>query len=346
MRFVALIVTMFATQNAFAQDQTDPPPEPTAEPAADQTPSNQGAPPEPAVDPRVQQCLDSGGGDACCNGLTACRDAQAEVGQATRDLLDDYSNAYGETPEQSGRRMCGAAGGIWGDLWDGSNWWNNCQCKPHRDRDDEHRLCVPDNAEYLEQICTESGGRWTGGNCDCRGRQREGGRCTGQNRIEELMGQLATAQATADSLGEQLETANTDLATARANGASQTDQIAALERQRDALQAQLNQAMQDIAYLRGRLEAEDIEVPPEQIPSTVTPPGTAEPIPGAVAAAAEVAAESTEPPVGQVPTAEEEEEWPEWAKWLLGIGIAGAVTAGTLIPLCESGVICHTSLVQ
>ena len=339
MRYVILIVMVLFAQNVFAQD--DPP----AEPAADQAPSDPDTSSEPPVDPRTQQCLDEGGGEACCNGLAACVNAQAELGRERRAEMA----AYGESPEQRGRNLCRGIGGSWGDLWDGSDWRANCECLGSRQWDANHEFCVPPNADYLERLCTESGGRWTGGRCDCRGRQLDGGRCTGLNRIDELEQDLAEAEGQARDLGEALEAANTDLTAARANGASQAEQLAALERQRDALQARLDQALQDIAYLRGRLEAEDIEVPADEIPSTVAtqPPGTAEPIPGAAAAAAEVAMESTEPPVGQAPTVEEEEEgWPEWAKWLLGIGIAGGVAAGTLIPLCEAGIICGTSIVQ
>jgi hypothetical protein len=332
MKYVILIVMVLVTQNVLAQ-----PADPSAEPAAGQAPSDPGTPPEPPPDPRTQQCI-ANGINTCCGGLTACQNVQAQLGQERREQMNTAANAYGESPEQYGRRLCRSIGGTWGDLWDGNDWHTNCECHQPRQWDTNHEFCLPSNAAYLERLCTETGGRWTGGNCDCQGKHLEGGRCTGQNRIEALTGQLATAQATAHTLGGQLETANANLETARTTGTAQASQITALDGQRDTLQRQLNEALQRIAYLQGRLEAEGVSVPPPPPPETAppgttaeTPPGTTETapgaIPGAVAAAAEVAVESTQPPVGQVPLAEEEDET-SCGGWCIAGIVAGALVVG------------------
>lgn len=334
MKFLMIVAVsaMFAT-NVFAQDeqvQTDPaaepdtsttgypgtlpepPDEPTAEPLAEQPP-----------DPRIQQCRENGGGDECCAGLTACQDVQTELGQQRREQMNTTAAAYGESPEQYGRRLCRSIGGTWGDLWDGSDWKKNCECHSPREWDASHEFCLPSNAEYLERSCTESGGRWTGGYCDCGGRQRDGGRCTGLNRIELLQSQLTTAQALAEGLGRQLETANAALTAAQTAGTAQATELGALQRRYEDLERQLREATERIAYLTGRLDAEGVDVPG----ATETTPGATEPIPGAVAATAEVAAESTTPPVGQVPTVEEDDD-SGCGGWCIAGIVAGGVAVG------------------
>lgn len=319
-----VIVTLFA-QNAFAE--TAGTPAPTA-------PTTSPTEPTPPPDSQGQQCPQNGNGNDCCADYSACQEAQAELGQETRELFDTWRNAYGETPEQAGRRLCRSIGGSWGTNFDGNDWRANCECRNSRQWDAEHKFCVPPNASYLEHLCTDSGGRWTGGNCDCQGKRLEGGRCTGQNRIEELTGQLATAQATARTLGEELQAANANLDTASATDRTQADQIDALTRQRDSLQTQLDQLTLVISGLRGLLEAEGASVPaPETTPpgttTTETPPGAATPgeIPGAHQAAAAVAVESTQPPVGQVPPAGEEEE-SSCGGWCIAGIVAGALAVG------------------
>jgi hypothetical protein len=314
MRFtlMSVIVVLYA-QNAFAQPAD--PATPTAQPPA--TPS----PTPPTVDPRIDQCVSNGGGEACCGGLVACQNVQAQLGQERREQMDTAANAYGESPEQYGRRLCRSIGGTWGDLWDGSDWKKNCECHSPREWDESHEFCLPDNADYLERVCLESDGRWTGGRCDCGGRQMDGGRCTGLNRIELLESQLTTAQALARNLGEQLSETNTDLAEARADGQTQATDLEELERRYNDLDSQLRDALRRIAYLEGRLAAEG-----ESVPET-TPGAATEPIPGAAAATAEVAIGSTTPPVGQVPTVEEDDESSCGTWCIIGI-VAGGVAVG------------------
>jgi len=322
MRFMTLIVTMLVTQNVFAQP-TDPPDPatPTAHPPTTPNPTPPATPTAPTVDPRIDQCVSNGGGEACCGGLVACQNVQVQLGQERREQMDTAANAYGESPEQYGRRLCRSIGGSWGDLWDGSDWKKNCECHSPREWDANHEFCLPDNAEYLERICRESGGRWTGGRCDCGGRQMDGGRCTGLNRIELLESQLTTAQTLARDLGGQLETANQDLDEARTAGTAQAADLEELERRYDDLDGQLREALRRIAYLEGRLEAEGASVP------ETTPGITTEPIPGSTESTVEVAVDSTTPPVGEVPTVEEDDETGCGTWCIIGI-VAGGVAVG------------------
>ncbi len=354
MRYMILIVTvfvMFVTQNVFAQP-TDPP-NPAADPTAGQTPSDPGTPAPPAVNPppttptqaeRIDQCVSGGGGTACCGGLVACEDVQTRLGQERREQMATAANAYGESPEQYGRRLCRSVGGSWGDNWNGSDWHANCECHSPREWDANHEFCLPSNAEYLERICTESDGRWTGGYCDCGGRQREGGRCTGRNRLEELeyqitqlqtqLGELRTARdniaAERDTLRGQLTQATTELQQVGVLQGQMTEletSVQGMDQQIAALEAELF-GLRNLRDLQQRYIEEqrrmivDLGGMPPQTPSFV--PGE---IPGAAGATAEVAAGSTEPPVGQVPTAEEDDE-SGCGGWCIAGIVAGALAIG------------------
>lgn len=342
MKFMTLIVTgfvMFAT-SVFAQPGRTTQPDDSTAGQAPMTPD----PTPPTVDPRTEQCIQTGDITTCCGGLTACQDIQVELGRERREQMDTAANAYGESPEQYGRRLCRSIGGSWGDLWDGSDWHTNCECHSPREWDAEHEYCLPENAEYLERLCRESGGRWTGGYCDCLGRQREGGRCTGRNRVEELEHQIAELQT---QLGE-LRTTRDNLATERDNLRGQLTQAELDLQQLGALRGQLAELEESMQEMDRDMAALDAEITglrnlrdlqrqfiEEQglliaelggVPPAFITPGE---IPGAVAATAEVAAESTEPPVGQVPAAEEEEDGEtSCGTWcIIGI-VAGGVAVG------------------
>ena len=351
MKFLTLFVTvfvMFAT-NVFAQPTGTPaasadPTAPAAQPPTTPSPTPPTTPTPVTVDPRIDQCVSNGGGEACCGGLVACQDVQVQLGQERREQMDTAANAYGESPEQYGRRLCRSIGGSWGDLWNGSDWKANCECHSPREWDANHEFCLPPNADYLERLCRESGGRWTGGYCDCLGRQREGGRCTGRNRLEELEAQIAELQTRLSNL----QTARDNLATERDSLQGQLTQATTELQQVGVLQGQLTELEESVQGMDLQMAALDAEITglrnlrdlqrqfiEEQglliaelggIPPV--PPGFAPgEIPGAAESTAEVAIDSTRPPVGEVPTVEEDDET-GCGGWCIAGIVAGALVIG------------------
>ncbi len=344
MKFLTLIVTvlcmMFCSQNVFAQETS------TAS-AAQSAPATPDQPADDAAPSDAAAC--QAGGTNCCDGWGTCRtNLQGQEAQCTDDIGRLVEACGGETETEVLATDCRARNSILAE--------NECVCESGLQwNSEEKECCVANPAAYdrRRRMCEDSDGDYRCGGrngwCWCpQGMELDaenGEECTGTalNRqgIRDLRARVQSLTEERDRLQRQVTQLTTDLATQREAN--------------ETLRGQLDQTQQDLARVQQRLDTliaslalQGVTVPDESPAGETAPGSTSGEIPGASQAVAAVAAEATQqsPLPPETAVAEEEEGWPEWAKWLLGIGIAGAVTAGTLIPLCEAGVICHTSLVQ
>lgn len=297
----------------------------TAEETQDDSTITEPTPTEPPTgfdrDATYQTCLESNDIATCCGGYADCEEQMNRIGQM-------WTNAHGQTFDEVAEAECRSRRGTWQD--------GQCNCaNPNRwfgTTEAPQQCCVPNVARYERRMhaCEDSGGNWTcSGECHCNnpGQLLLDGECVGtattreevermRNRIPELVADMARLEG--------------ELSAAQENGEDQTERIAELGRQLEAVNGELNDLRELLALREQQLRDELGRVPP-------APPGTThglDEIPGTAEAIAEAAGRSQPGPMEPVPPPEEEEgNWCEengWACAGIIIGTAAALTGATV----------------
>jgi hypothetical protein len=369
MRFVALIVTVLFTQNAFAQtsESTEQPEQPTA-------PESLGE----YGDPARSSCLQTGDQTQCCTEYGTCVQSSAEDSEqcATVARLCGHQNLDAALQDGCQQRNAIVQG-------------SECACSSGLQWNSGDKTCCTTNPAVYERrrsACDHSGGTYHcndhGGWCGCplgmshpidEDGHTDRGICSGEavnrERIQAMRDEIATLTAQAEEAGRQ---------------------IAALQDERDALRRQLDQAQADLALaeelerqlaelehtidetgrqlavldqelfflrnLRGEYERHiarqnemisELGGIPPAVPTPSASASASAPLPGTREAIAEAASESGPSPLAPTPPPEEGEEAPHFcnasfggvllcyflpAAALAGLGVGIACAAGA----CDS----------
>jgi hypothetical protein len=337
MKFLAIMIVIVALvfQNA-ALAQTTPATAPTGNPDATTTEMDATCPADWSI-------------DECCSALDNCSTTLRSESASCTAQLNGLAQTCGyKTHDEALAADCRSRHGtLTGNecVCEAGRQWNNAETKA---------CCVTNPAAYerRRQRCEDSRGtfrcsqRGDGGWCSCPLGTflNEDGECEGEavgrQRIQEMRDDVTRLTAERDRLETRADELEQELQTAAGEGDQLHEELEAARRELARIRRYLN-------LLRDILASHGIEAPSENeaigAPAGSTPSpaegGATTPldeVPGTREVAAQVAAESTRVPPGQLAATSEADEaeektWCEENPWPCGFIIAGAaITAAGL----------------